>query len=69
MQKIQLQSLVWEDALEKEVAIHSSFLTWEISWTEKPGGLQNMRSKRFGHHVTTKQQLYWQCGKMNRENA
>ena len=30
------------DPLEKEMAIHSSILDWEISWTEKPSGLQSM---------------------------
>ena len=28
---------------------HSSILAWEIQWTEEPGGLQSMRSKRVGH--------------------
>ena len=32
-------SLGWEDPLEKDVATHSSILTWEIPWTEEPGGL------------------------------
>ena len=32
-------SLGWEDPLEKEMAIHSSTLAWEIPWTEKPGKL------------------------------
>ena len=31
-----------EDLLEKEMATHSSFLAWEISWTEKPRGLQSL---------------------------
>ena len=39
MQKIQFQSLGWEDPLEKEMATHSSILAWEIPWTEEPGGL------------------------------
>ena len=34
-----VQSLCWEDALEKEVATHSSILAWRIPWTEQPGGL------------------------------
>ena len=33
-----------EDPLEKEMAIHSSILAWEIPWTEEPGGLQSTRS-------------------------
>ena len=39
MQKTQIQSLNQEDPLEKEMAIHSGILAWEISWTEEPGGL------------------------------
>ena len=31
--------------MEKEMATHSSVLAWEISWTEKPGGLQSMESQ------------------------
>ena len=37
MQETQVQSLDHEDALEKEMATHSSTLPWEIPWTEKPG--------------------------------
>ena len=37
--EIQVQSLAWEDPLEKEMATHSSLLAWEIPWTEEPGGL------------------------------
>ena len=39
MLETQDQPLDWEDALEKEVATHSSILAWEIPWTEEPGGL------------------------------
>ena len=42
MQKTWVQSLGWEDLLEKEMATHSSILSWEIPWTEEPGGLQSM---------------------------
>ena len=38
--------LGWEDALEKEMATHSSILAWEIPWTEEPGDLQSMGSQR-----------------------
>ena len=41
-----VQSLSWEDALEKEMATHSSILPWEIPWTEEPDGLQSMGSQR-----------------------
>ena len=37
-----VQSLRWEDPLEKETATHSSILAWRIPWTEEPGGLQSM---------------------------
>ena len=42
MQETQVQSLGWEDLLEKEMATHSSILAWRIPWTEEPGGLQTM---------------------------
>ena len=38
-----------EDPLEKGVATHSSILAWKIPWTEEPGGLQSMGSKRVGY--------------------
>ena len=44
-----LQSLGWEDPLEKEMAIHSSILPRRIPWVEEPGGLQSMGSQRVGH--------------------
>ena len=39
-------SLGGEDPLEKEMATYSSILAWKIPWTEEPGGLQSMRSKK-----------------------
>ena len=42
MQDTRVQSLGWEDLLEKEMATHSSILAWRIPWTEEPGGLQTM---------------------------
>ena len=42
VQETQVQSLGWEDPLEKEMATHSSTLAWKIPWTEKPGRLQSM---------------------------
>ena len=38
-QETQVQSLGWEDPLEKDMATDSSILAWEIPWTEEPGGL------------------------------
>ena len=46
MQETLVQSLGWEDSLEKEIATHSSILAWRIPWTEEPGGLQSMGSLR-----------------------
>ena len=45
MQEIQVQSLGWEDPLEKGRETHFSILAWEIPWTKKPGGLQFVRSQ------------------------
>ena len=39
MQETQVQSLGWEDPLEKGMATHSSILAWRIPWTEEPGRL------------------------------
>ena len=49
MQETQIQSLDWEDPLEKEMATHSSVISWKILWTEETGGLQSMGSQRVGH--------------------
>ena len=48
-QETQVWSLNQEHPLEKEMATHSSILVWEIPWTEEPGGLQCMGSRRIGH--------------------
>ena len=45
-----LQSLGWEDPLEKEMVTHSRTLAWNIPWMEEPGRLQSMRSQRAGHN-------------------
>ena len=42
MQEMQVQSLGWEDPLEKEMATHCSILAWRSPWTEKPGRLQSI---------------------------
>ena len=44
--EMQVQPLGWVDPLEKEIATHSSFLTWEITWTEEPCWLQSMGSQK-----------------------
>ena len=40
MQETWVQSLGWEDPLEKGMATHSNVLVWRIPWTEEPGKLQ-----------------------------
>ena len=49
MQETQVQSLSWEDPLEKGTATHASILAWRIPWTEESGGLQSMESQRVRH--------------------
>ena len=43
-----VRSLGWKDPLEKEM-YHSSTRAWKIPWTEDPGRIQSMRSKRVRH--------------------
>ena len=50
MQKTQVQSLGWEDPLEKGMATQSSTLAWKIPWTEDPYRLQSMGSQRVRHN-------------------
>ena len=45
MQETWVQSLGWEDLLEKEMATHSSILAWKIPWTEEPGRLQKSQTQ------------------------
>ena len=61
MQETRIGSLCQEDPLEKEMATHSSILTWEISWTEEPGGLG------VGHDLATKQQQQLQLHIQNKD--
>ena len=46
VQETSVQSLGWEDPLEKGMATHFSILAWRILWTEEPGRLQSMGSQR-----------------------
>ena len=50
MQETQVQSLAWEDPLEKEMATHSHTLAWKIPWTEEPVRLQSRGLQRVGHN-------------------
>ena len=52
MQETRVLSLGGEDALEEDMATHSSFLAWRIPWTEEPSWLQPMRSQRVRHNRT-----------------
>ena len=45
IREIQVQSLSWEDPLEKGMAAPSNILAWRIPWIEEPGGLQSMDEK------------------------
>ena len=49
MWETRVQSLGWEDLLEKEMATYSSILAWKIPWTEEPGRLWSMGSQRVRH--------------------
>ena len=53
MQETQVQSLGWEDLLEKEIATHSSILVCKVQWTAEPGRLESMGSQRVGHIIVT----------------
>ena len=45
-----IQSLGWEDPLEKRMTTHTSILAWRNPWTEEPGGIQSMGHKELGHN-------------------
>ena len=49
MWETRVQSLGWEDPLEKKMAIYSSTIAWKIPWTEEPDRLQLMGLQRVGH--------------------
>ena len=52
VQETWVQSLSWEDPLEKEMETHSSTLAWKIPWMEEPGRLQSMALQRVRHDFT-----------------
>ena len=61
MQETRVQSLDWDNPLEKGMAIHSSILAWRIPWTEDPCRLQSMGSQGVGHDWATNYTYYaWQ---------
>ena len=49
MRETRVQTLVWEDPLEKEMANYSSTLAWKIPWVEEHGRLQSTGSQRVRH--------------------
>ena len=51
-EETRVPSLGPEDPLKKEMATHSSILTWKIPLKEEPGGLQSMGSQRVGHELS-----------------
>ena len=60
VQETQIHSLLQREFLEKEMATHSSILTWEIPWTEEPSGLHFMgyqKNQTHTHESDTTQQL------------
>ena len=50
MQETRVQSLGWEDSLEKGMATHYSILAWRMPRREEPGRLQSTESQRAGLH-------------------
>ena len=50
MQETWVQSLDWEDPLEKGMATHSSILAWKTPWTEEPSSLLSMGLQRLRHN-------------------
>ena len=61
VQETQIQTLGWEDTLEKEMATYSNTLAWKIPQTEEPGGLQSIYgAARVRHDLVTKQQYDYQ---------
>ena len=48
-----VRSLGWEDPLEKEMATHSSILTWRIPWTDSHGQNAMAGYSRWGRKSRT----------------
>ena len=61
MQEIQVWSLGGENALELEMATHSSIPTWRIPWTEEPGGLPSMGPQSVGQDLAAAAQMVLDC--------
>ena len=63
-----VQSLDQKDTLEKEIAIHSSILAWEIPWTEEPCRLQSMGLQESGMPAAKQQQQHFVLGAPEKQN-
>ena len=50
MHETWVQSLDWEDPLEKRMATHSSILAWRIPWTVYSPGGSPSQNARVGSH-------------------
>ena len=67
MQETRVQSLGWEDPLEKEMATHSSILAWKIPWTEEPDRLYSPWGRKESDmteqlkHTHTHTHIYIHC--------
>ena len=59
MQETQVQSLGWEDPLEKEMATHSNILAWKIPWTEEPSRLWGHKESDMTEQLTTTTQCIY----------
>ena len=60
-QETRVQSLDWEDPLEKGMATHPSILAWRIPWTKKAARLQPMGSQRVRHNSVTNTFTFQNC--------
>ena len=67
MQETWVWFLGGEDPLEKGMTTHSSILAWRIPWTEEPGRLQSMGSKRVGPDWATNTQMHWYLDNLQHE--
>ena len=65
MQETWVQSLGWEDPLEKGMATHSGLLAWRIQLSEEPGRLQSMGHKESD---TTERLLLHSACKLDRQS-
>ena len=71
MRETWVQSLGWEDFLEKEMATHFSILTWKIPWMEEPGRLHSMGSQRVRHDCSLSLSVFlgFPGGSVGKESA